>query len=188
MRVARIVGLPTSSTARTAIATRPDPPSGPHAGVPDDVLHDDDRIVDEDADREDQGKERDPVQRVAVRPEREQRQRERDRNRGQDDECLPEPERQRDEERHRHDGEEHVVEELVRFLCGRLAVVSRDRDVQIAGQEYRPHRRQLGFDLMRDGDGVGALALRHGQGDRGMRAAVPRVEADVRRRRGVAHR
>ena len=53
-----------------------------------DVLDDDDRVVDEDADREDEREERDPVERVADEVEDEQRQRERRRDRDRDDERL----------------------------------------------------------------------------------------------------
>ena len=84
--VARIVGLPTSSTARMAIVVEIARVGRDMPRVAHDVLDDDDRVVDEDADREDQREERDAVQRVAVEVEDEQRQRERDRDGGQDDE------------------------------------------------------------------------------------------------------
>ena len=36
------------------------------------------------------------------------------------------------------DGEEHVVQELVQLLCRRLAVIPRDRHIQVARQQDRP--------------------------------------------------
>ena len=75
--VARMVGLPTSSTARPRCRRRSRPRFSGMRAVADDVLDDDDRVVDEDADREDQREQRDAVERVAVEVEDEQRQRER---------------------------------------------------------------------------------------------------------------
>ena len=86
--VARIVGLPTSSTARIATASTGCVPLRASRAVPDDVLDDDDRVVDQDADREDEREERDPVERVAVEVEDEQRERQRDGNGGQHDEPI----------------------------------------------------------------------------------------------------
>ena len=66
-KVARMVGLPTSATASTATSL-----SGPalvlrHAEVPHHVLHDDDGVVDQDADAEDEREQRHAVERVAER-------------------------------------------------------------------------------------------------------------------------
>ena len=74
VKVARIVGPPTSSTARGMISASVPPPS---AHVPMDVLDDDDRVVDENADREDQREQRDAIDREPPRPGGEQRRRER---------------------------------------------------------------------------------------------------------------
>ena len=70
VKVARIVGLPTSSTALTAGPA----PAPCMLEVAVDVLDDDDGVVDEDADGEDQGKEGHAVERVAVEVVDEQRQ------------------------------------------------------------------------------------------------------------------
>ena len=63
VNVARIVGLPTSSIASTAI--RANEPAPLLAVVALDVLDHHDRVVDQDADREDQREQRDAVERVA---------------------------------------------------------------------------------------------------------------------------
>ena len=62
VRVARIVGLPTSATAVIAACKRRQPA---HLEVAHDVLDHDDRVVHHDARDEDQREERDPIQRVA---------------------------------------------------------------------------------------------------------------------------
>ena len=59
-----------------------------HAPVAGDVLDDDDGVVDQDADREDQREERDPVQRVAHQPGGEERQQDRHRDDDRDHEGL----------------------------------------------------------------------------------------------------
>ena len=193
--VARIVGLPTSSTARTAIASRPAAVAR-HPRVPHDVLDHDDRIVDQDADREDQREERDAVERVAVEIEDEQRERERDGNRGQHDDRLAPAEHEPDQHRHRHDGEEHVPEQLVRLLRGRLAVVARDRDVQVARQQIaarasRPSRSTARVSAIalvpfalgdRQRDGRKRLAARRDTASRS-RPARRRRRSPSRRRR-----
>ena len=69
--VARIMGFPTSSTASTASDTKaPVRPVCPR--VSDDVLDDNDRIVHEDADREDEREQRDAIERIAVEVDDEQ--------------------------------------------------------------------------------------------------------------------
>ena len=62
------------------------------------VLHDHDRVVDQDADRENQGEQRHPVDREAPGPGREQRGRQRDDDGGADDDGLAPPERIPDEQ------------------------------------------------------------------------------------------
>ena len=64
VNVARIVGLPTSSTASTAATSGARSPT-PQVAV--DVLHHHDRVVHQDADGEDEREQRDAVERVAQR-------------------------------------------------------------------------------------------------------------------------
>ena len=101
-KVARIVGLPTSSVASTATVRERAAARARQTQVPDDVLDDDDRVVHEDADREDQREEGDAVERVAEEPEDEERERERHRHGEQHDARLAPAERQRHQQR---DGE-----------------------------------------------------------------------------------
>ena len=91
-----------------------------------DIFHHDDGIIDEDADREDQREQRDPVERVAVEVENQQCQRERAGNRDPDDDRLPPAEREQDQHRNTDDSDQHVKEKLVRFFRCRLRVVTGD--------------------------------------------------------------
>ena len=75
-------------------------PAWAQSRVPHDVLHHHDRVVHENADREDQREERDAVEGVAVEKEHEQRQRQRDRNGGQYHRGLAPAQNQPDQRRH----------------------------------------------------------------------------------------
>ena len=114
VKVARMVGLPTSSTPP------PPPTSGvsvAHLQVAVDVLDHHDGVVHQDADREDQREERDPVERVAQRVVGEERERERHRHRDQHDQRLAPAQEDPDEHRHRERGDEQVEDQLVRLLA-----------------------------------------------------------------------
>jgi hypothetical protein len=147
--------------------------------VPHDVLDDDDRIVDQDADREDEGEERDAVQRVAVQVEHEQRQRERHRNGDQDHERLAPAKGQPDEHGDGDDRDKHVPQELVRLVRRGLAVVARDRDLHIARKEVAAHGLHLALDFARQLDGVHALALCDRQRDGRKGLPAPGMVLDV---------
>ena len=88
-KVARMVGLPTSSTASTATPNRAALVFR-QAKVADDVLHNDDGIINQNADGENQGKEGDAVKGVAIEIEDRQGQGQGDRNGDGHDPRLPE--------------------------------------------------------------------------------------------------
>jgi hypothetical protein len=119
-----MVGLPTSSTASTAIWSSACGRQLLQAHVADDVLHHDDRVVHQDADGEDQREERDAVERVAVEVEDQQREAERHGDGQQHDERLAPAEEEQDEQRDAEDREAHVQQQLVGFLAGGGAVVA----------------------------------------------------------------
>jgi hypothetical protein len=123
VNVARIVGLPTSSTPR------PPPPRacGRPSQVAVDVLDHDDRVVDQDADREDQREQRDAVERVAHRVVDEQRERERDRHGDQHHQRLAPAQEEARSAASRTGGDQQVEDQLVGLLRRRLAVVARHR-------------------------------------------------------------
>ena len=98
VKVARIVGPPTSSTARGMISPRL-AAAERHVAV--DVLDDDDRVVHQDPDREDQREERHAVDRESPGPGGEQRRRERDDHGRADDHGLAPADR---EPHQQHDG------------------------------------------------------------------------------------
>ena len=124
-----MVGLPTSATASIAVSTRPRVAA--HLPVPDDVLDDDDGVVDENADREDQREQADAVDRVAHHPGGEERQQDRRRDDDEDDDALAPADRRGDEHDDRDGGEREMEQQLVGLLVRGLAVVARDRDVEV---------------------------------------------------------
>ena len=75
-KVARMVGLPTSFTASTAMSGPTSPFAAGQMKMPHDILDHDDGVIDQDADGEDQREKRNPVERVSVEIEDQQRQRE----------------------------------------------------------------------------------------------------------------
>ena len=99
--VASMVGLPTSATARTAISRSERRLPRLEIAMPDDVLDHHDRVVDQDADREDQREERDPVERVAEQVEDQERQRQGRGNGDRDHHRLAPAEHEQDQERDR---------------------------------------------------------------------------------------
>ena len=157
-----------------------------HPRVADDVLDHDDRVVHQDADREDQREERDAVQGVAEEIEQEERERQRDRNRDQHHGRLAPAEDQPDQRRDREDGEQHVPQQLVALVGGRLAVVAGDGELHVRRHQRPLQRVELRRDAPGDVGRVGALPLGDGDGDGRLRAGGLRLEGDVRRRLGVA--
>ncbi len=154
---------------------------GRHTPVPHDVFDHHNRVVHQDADGEDQSKERDAVQRVAVKIEHGQRERQRYGNRDEDDQRLAKTQRDRDEQAYRNHGDQHVPQQLVRFLLGRVAVIARDGHLNIGRNHAAAQRFQPVQDIFRDCNRIGSLALRYGDGD-GRIKAMPIGEAHILRR------
>ncbi len=163
--VARIVGI-----ADFVGGLDRDPREGAAAGgrqpkVPDDVLDDDDGVVHQDADREDQREERDPVEGVAEEHEDEERQGERDGDGQQHHARLAPAEGEGHQERDGQRGQRHVLEKLVGFLRGRLAVVPSHRRPHVGRHDPRRERIEFAVDRVDDGDRVGPTALAHRESD-----------------------
>ncbi len=140
-------------------------PGGRQPQVAHDVLDDDDRVVHQDPDGEDEGEERDAVERVAENVENEEGERERDRHGQQHDTRLPPAEGDRHQQGDRQRRDRHVLQELVGLLGRRLAVVARDGRVDARREEARAEAVELAVDRVHDRDRVCAPPLAHGQGD-----------------------
>ena len=117
--------------------------------MPDNILNHDDGIIDQDADGKNQREQRYAIQRVAVEIENGQRQRKRDRNRQQDDSGFAPAQCNGNEQGYRECGDEKMLEEFVRFVLGRFTVIARDRDVQIAGKQYRREEKRFCAEPLR---------------------------------------
>ena len=138
-----------------------------HAPVARDVLDHDDRVVHENADREDEREQAHPVDGVAHHPGREEGEQDRRRDDDQHDQALAPADRERDQGDDRDGRQSEVKEKLVRLLGRGLAVVARDGDLEArrdhpAAQDVEPLQHVVG-----DGDRVRPLALGDSQRDRG---------------------
>ena len=135
------------------------PARAAHRPMPDDVLHHDDRVVDENADREDQCEEAYAVDCVAHHPGREQGQQNRRWDDDQHHDALAPADRRRDEDHDRDCRKSQVKQEFVRLLVGGVAVVARHRDLKVSRHDPALDRLQTLHDLLCDDDCVCALAL-----------------------------
>ena len=135
--------------------------------VPDDVLDDDDRVVDENADREDEREQAHPIDGVAHHPGGEEGQEDRRRDDDQDHHALAPADRRRDENDDRDRRQRKVEQEFVRLLVGRLAVVARDRDLEAGRHDAALDRLQPLHHVFGDADSVLALALGDREADGG---------------------
>jgi hypothetical protein len=140
-------------------------PAAREAQVADDVLHDHDRVVDEDADREDQREKRDAVERVTVEVENKERQPEGHGDRQEHDERFAPAEEQQDQHGHAEDRDPHVQQQLVGFFRGGRAVVARDGDADIGRDERALEAINPGQHGADDIDRVRARPLGHAEGD-----------------------
>ena len=136
-----------------------------HAEVACDILHIGDGIVDEQAKREDQGKHRHAVDRIARQQVDEQRQAVTDRNRQRDDECRAPTDHQADERDDGDHGHHETLDQFVHLFIGGLAVVARDAVMDAArkmcpGEFFEPLLHRFGNPY-----GVRALSLGHGEMD-----------------------
>ena len=140
------------------------------AHVADNVFDDDDGVVDEDADGEDQREEGDAVERVTIKVEHEERESEGDGDREEHDNRLAPAEEEEDQHGDAEDGDAHVEEQLVGFFGGGGAVVARDGDGDVGGDEGALERVDFREDGGDDIDGVGAGPLGEAEGDGGFLA------------------
>ena len=132
-----------------------------------DVLDHNDGVVDENTDREDQREEAHPVQRVAHDAGGE----EREENGGGNDDGNHQRLAPADGDRHEEDDgncrEPQMEEKLVGLIVCRFAIVPRDGDGEVGGDERALKLLQSRGDAFGDDHGVGARALgqrqRHGR-------------------------
>ena len=142
-----------------------------------DVLDDDDRVVDEDADREDEREQRHAVEREAPGPGGEQRDRQREDHGAADDRRLAPAERQEHERDHGGGGEQELFDQLGGLVvCGR-AVVARFGDLDAVRDERVAQHRDARHHAVGDADRVLALLLRDGERDGRKFAAIAAGDA-----------
>src|SRR5581483_169293 len=148
-----------------------------------DVLHHDDGIVDEDADREDQGEQADAVDGVAHQVGGKQRQQDGGGDDDQRDCGLPPADGDRDQGDDGDGRKAQVEQQLVGLLVGRLAVVAGDGDGDVGGNQPALARIEPVPEVLGPHDRVGAGPLRggaaHGRHPVPVALVVPRVVPDT---------
>ncbi len=130
-----------------------------HRHMPVDVLDHDDGIVDEDADREDQGEQRHAVDREAPRPRRKQRQRECDDHGTAHNNRLAPAQGEENQDDHGNCCEGELLDQLLCFVVGRLAVVAGYRVLDSVGNHDVAQCLHSFDHLLRHTRGVGARFL-----------------------------
>ena len=121
-----------------------------------DVFHDDDSVIDQDANRKYQRKQRHAVERKAPGPGRKQRDGERQHHRHTHDGRFPAAQRQKHQEHDRGSSEQEFLNQLLRFGVGRFAVVAGLHHLHTVGHHGVA---QLGYALhYRVGDVDGVFA------------------------------
>ncbi len=129
------------------------------------VLDHHDGVIHQNADREDQSEQRDPVQRVTIEVEDRERERERHGNGGGDNACFPQTEDDPDQQRDREDGNHHVEQKFIRLLTRRLAVIARNYDIDIAWNQRALQQLDLLNHLISYRDSISAFAFSDGDRD-----------------------
>ena len=128
-----------------------------------DVFHHHDRVVDQNADREDQREQADAVDGVAHQIGGKQRQQDRGGDHHQRHQRFAPADRHRDQHHDRDGGDAEMQQQLVGFFVGGLAIVARHGDLNVG----RDQPALQGVEALRDffghhhGVGTGALGERH---------------------------
>ena len=135
--------------------------------VPNNVFHHHDRIIHENADREDQSEQRDPVQREPPEVKNQQRQRQRRRNGDCHNAGLPPAQRQPNQDRHAEHRDAHVQQQLVGFLRRRLAIVAGNAHREICRNDLALQSLHLRQHLFRHRDRVRSRPFGNAQGHGG---------------------
>ena len=103
--------------------------------VPVDVLHHHDGVVHQDTDRENQGEQRHTVEREAPSPTRKQGGGERQHHGCAHDHGFAATQGQTHQNDHAAGGKNQFLDQLVGFVGGSLAIVARDLDLHVAGDD-----------------------------------------------------
>ncbi len=136
------------------------------AHVPMDVLDHHDRVIDQDADREDQSEQRHPIDGESHRPGCKQGQGQGQHHRTADHHGLAATQCCQDQQHHRCGGEDQLLDQGGGLVVGGLAVVARYRDFDALGDQRALQRLDAGQYGARDVGCVAAGFLGHGHGHR----------------------
>ena len=134
-----------------------------HGPVPGDIFDHDDRIVDKDADGEDQREQTNPVDSISHQFGREESE---ENSRRDDDRGHPRlapADRKADQDDNGHRGQRQVEQKLVRLLVGAFAIVTGDGDIHRRGYQRALQRLDPFQKRFANHNGVCATALGDGQ-------------------------
>ena len=149
--------------ARTAIAHRP---------MARNVLDDDNRVVDQDTDREDQGKQADPVDGVAHHERGKQSQQDCGGDDNQSDQGFSPSNGERNQNDDGDGRKSEMEQEFIGLVIGSLAIIARHGDMDAFGDQFPFQKLQPFQDLVGDDHGIRTRALceRQGHGRQGLEA------------------
>ena len=152
-----------------------------------DVFNHDDGVINQNTDREDQSKQRNPVDGEAHQPCREYRHQDHHRNDDQHHNGRAVAEEHPDQHRHRRRGDEQLKDQFVHFFVGGFAVVAGDRNLDVVGNDAALQIVDLGQHFLGHGDTIGAGFLGHRNGHRWRTARSQHVAHAVSRAGEVLH-
>ena len=141
---------------------------GPMAG---DVLHHDDGVIHQNADGEDQREQADAVDGVAHQLGGKEREQDGGRDHHGRHQRLAPADGEGDQHHDGDGGKAEMKQQLVGLVVGGLAVVARDGDIEVGGDEPPAHVLQARQQVLGHHHGVGAGPF--GKGDADRRHAVP---------------
>src|ERR1035438_5939759 len=124
-----------------------------------DILDHNDGVVDKDADGEDQSKQCDPIQGIAIQVEHGECEGEGDRHREKYDPGFPPAQCQCNQQCDRQGCDQKMFEKFVGFVLRGLAIVARDRDVQITRKDITAQSVDFVQHTLRNVCGVRTFAL-----------------------------
>ena len=108
-----------------------------HGEMTKDILHVDDRVIDDQPQREDQGEQGDAIDGVACQIVYQKCQGEGQRDGGDDNNSFAPTEAECDQSHDDHDGQPQLADQFIDFVVGRLAVVASDQQLNAGGDHFR---------------------------------------------------
>ena len=133
--------------------------------MPGDIFHIHDRIIHEQTQRQDQGEQRDPVDRVTQQQVHRQRKPENHGHGDGDDERLAPAQPERQQPDHDENGDGQAFDQIIDLFVGGQAIVAGNDHLNVIGHDRLLQFFRLGQYVMRDPDRVGTFLFGDSDGD-----------------------